>query len=159
VNDSRIASDASETIPANPETDEREKIMDKKLFEQGYFSWNELMTTDAGKAKKFYGELFGWQMEDIPMEGMTYTIIKVKGEEIGGIMNTPPKAAGVPPHWGAYVTVRDVDAAAKKVEALGGQIIVPPTDIPNVGRFSVIQDPQGAALSIITYLEQKEIEL
>jgi len=133
--------------------------MDKKLFEHGYFSWNELMTLNVDKAKKFYGDLFGWEMEDMPMEGMTYTVIKVKGDEIGGIMGTPPEAAGVPPHWGAYVTVRDVDAASKKAEALGGQIIVPPTDIPKVGRFSVIQDPQGAAIAMITYLDQKEMEL
>lgn len=128
--------------------------MDERFMQQGFFSWNELMTTNTDDAKKFYKELFGWTTEDMPMEGMSYTIIKVNGEEIGGIMNIPPQSKGVPPHWGAYVTVNDVDLTAKKAGELGAQIIVPPTDIPDVGRFSVFRDPQGATLSIITYLKK-----
>jgi predicted enzyme related to lactoylglutathione lyase len=60
----------------------------------------------------------------------------------------------MPPNWGAYVTVDDVDATAVLAEKLGGKILVPPTDIPTVGRFSVIQDPQGAVLSAITYVKK-----
>ena len=74
------------------------------------------------------------------------------GEEgLGGIRSIPPQAEGTPPNWGVYVTVDDVDATAGKAEELGGKILVPPTDIPNVGRFSVLQDPQGAVISAITY--------
>jgi predicted enzyme related to lactoylglutathione lyase len=124
----------------------------KDLYQQhGAFSWIELMTTDVEGAKKFYTQLFGWETEDMPMENMSYTITKIGDEGVGGIMPLPPEAEGVPPHWGVYVTVDDVDATAGKAEELGGKIHVPPTDIPNVGRFCVIQDPQGSVISAITY--------
>ncbi len=125
----------------------------------GAFSWVELMTTDPEAAKAFYVELFGWELEDSPCpgnEGMTYTVVKVAGQPAGGIMpmspNVPP---GVPPHWGCYVTVDDVDVTVAKVEELGGQILVPPTEIPSVGRFSVIQDPQGAVIQVIKCAERE----
>ena len=117
----------------------------------GAFSWNELTTTDVDGAKVFYSELLGWTMEDMPAEGMTYTMLKVGKQEVAGMMATPPEAAGMPSMWGSYVTVDDVDVQAGKVEKLGGKVLVPPRDIPNVGRFCVIQDPQGATLSLISY--------
>lgn len=128
--------------------------MNSPFQQHGAFSWCELMTTDPLAAKEFYAKLFGWTMKDEPMEGMTYTVVKVNEQEIGGIMpvNAPQIQGTPPPHWGIYVTVDDVDAAAKLAEKLGAKIIVQPTDIPNVGRFSVIQDPQGAVMSIITYI-------
>jgi predicted enzyme related to lactoylglutathione lyase len=70
-------------------------------------------------------------------------------------MTVPPQAEGTPPNWGCYVTVSDVDATAAKAEELGGKILMPPTDIPNVGRFSVLQDPKGAVISEITYAENE----
>ncbi len=117
----------------------------------GAFSWNELMTTDVEAAKKFYGELFSWELKETPMGGMSYTLISAEGTEIGGIMAMPPGSENMPSAWGAYVTVSDVDATAKKVEELGGKVIIPPQDIPDVGRFCLIQDPQGAFISAITY--------
>ena len=128
--------------------------MDDKLFRHGRFSWNELMTTDVQGAKAFYAKLFGWQYETFPMEGMNYEVIRSGGEEMGGILPMPPQAGEHPPAWGIYVTVDDVDAAAKRAEELGGTIHVPPTDIPEVGRFAVLQDPQGAYVSIITYVKK-----
>ena len=119
--------------------------------QHGAFSWFELMTTDVEGAKKFYTRLFGWETEDMPMENMSYTITKIGDEGVGGIMPIPPEAEGTPPHWGVYVTVEDVDATAKSAEELGGKIHVPPTDIPGVGRLCLIQDPQGALISAITY--------
>jgi uncharacterized protein len=121
-------------------------------FEQsGAFSWNELMTTDPAGAKEFYGKLFGWEMNDRPMEGMTYTVLSAGGEGVGGIMKTPPTAAGMPSQWGTYVTVEDVDATAHLAIELGGKVLVEPMTIPDVGRFTLIQDPQGAAISAISY--------
>ncbi len=122
--------------------------------QQGAFSWFELMTTDTDGAKTFYSNLFGWETEDMSMADMTYTIVKVGKEGVGGIMSIPPQAEGSPPHWGVYVTVDDVDATARKAEELGAKILVPPTDIPDVGRFFVIQDPQGAVISAITYVDR-----
>jgi predicted enzyme related to lactoylglutathione lyase len=79
--------------------------------------------------------------------------VKAAGTPIGGIMQMPKEAAagGMPPTWGAYVTVDSVDACAEKVVALGGRVLHPPTDIPTVGRFAVIADPQGAWINIMTY--------
>jgi hypothetical protein len=127
--------------------------MDERFTRQGVFSWCELMTTDVAAAKAFYGKLLGWKMEDLPMEGMVYTVLKVGDQEVGGIMGMPPQAAGAPPGWGVYVTVSDVDVTASQAEILGAKIVVPPTDIPEVGRFCVLQDPQGAHLSLITYFD------
>jgi predicted enzyme related to lactoylglutathione lyase len=123
--------------------------------QQGAFSWFELMTTDVDVAKKFYTNPFGWNTEDMTMGDMNYTVVKVGEESLGGIMSTPPQAEGTPPNWGVYVTVDDVDATARKAEELGGKVLVPPTDIPNVGRFSMLQDPQGAVISAITYVNSE----
>ncbi|HCI14465.1 MAG: glyoxalase [Gallionellales bacterium GWA2_60_142] len=125
--------------------------MNEPFKQHGAFSWCELMTEDAEAAKAFYTKLFGWNTEDMTMPGMTYTVIKAGGSEIGGIMTIPQEARNMPPAWGVYVTVTDVDATAKSAEQLGAKLLVPPTDIPDVGRFCVIQDPQGAAISAITY--------
>jgi uncharacterized protein len=131
-------------------TNPKEAIMDAKLLKQGMFSWSELITTDVEGAKKFYGSLLGWKSEDMPK--MNYTVVSVGEDMIGGVMKLTKEMKGVPPHWGVYITVDDVDASAKKAEKLGGKLLVPPTDIPEVGRFSVIQDPQGAVFSIIKYV-------
>jgi predicted enzyme related to lactoylglutathione lyase len=128
--------------------------MEDRFQKHGMFSWNELMTIDSDGARKFYEELLGWKFVEFPMEGISYWVIKAGDEEIGGIMNIPPEPGGIPPHWGAYVTVDDVDASAKKVKELGGRIMVPPTNIPEVGRFCVFHDPQGAVLALITYLRR-----
>ena len=125
--------------------------MDEAMKQHGAFSWNELMTTDVAAAKKFYTEAFGWEYKDEPMGEMTYTIVKAGDREIGGMMNIPPDSGEHPPVWGAYVTVDNVDETVKKVKAAGGKIHLPPQDIPGVGRFCVIQDPQGAYISAISY--------
>ena len=120
-------------------------------MKHGAFGWTELMTTDAAAAGEFYSSLFGWELEEEAMEGMTYTMIKVDGEPVGGMMGMPPDCQAMGPCWGVYVTVDDVDATAAKVESLGGKVLRPPADIPEVGRFCVLQDPQGAAICAITY--------
>ena len=125
--------------------------MDDQFKKNGTSSWCELMTTDVEKAKAFYTELFGWDAEDISMPGMPYTLVKAGGKGIGGIMPIPKDAQSMPPMWGAYVTVDDVDAIARTAEKLGAKLLVKPRNIPGVGRFCVIQDQQGAAINAITY--------
>jgi hypothetical protein len=123
------------------------------LYKQGVFSWAELVTTDVEGAKRFYTGLLGWTTELAPVEGMSYTLAKVGEERVAGIMSTQQCEGGeVPPHWGVYISVDDVDASARKAGELGGKVLMPPTDIPNVGRFSVLMDPQGVVFSVITYL-------
>ena len=129
--------------------------MDDLTKQHGAFSWNELMTTDVAGAKKFYGDLLDWQFEDVNMN-MPYTLLKKGDRDVGGLMAMPPETAGMPSMWGAYVTVNDVDSLSKKVENLGGKLLHPLTDIPTVGRFCVIMDPQGAALTLITYFDECE---
>ncbi|MEE9310541.1 MAG: VOC family protein [Cocleimonas sp.] len=123
------------------------------MKQHGAFSWNELMTSDVDGAKSFYGKMFNWQCEDVNSD-MPYTMAKINGQDSAGIMSMPPEAAGMPPMWGAYVTVDDVETSAKQAVALGGKILLDVRDIPEVGRFCVISDPQGAALSMITYFDQ-----
>jgi predicted enzyme related to lactoylglutathione lyase len=118
----------------------------------GAFSWSELMTTDPKAATEFYGGLFGWTVQTMDMGSGPYHVVKVGDTSVGGIMGMPPNVpAGTPPHWGCYVTVDDVDASVQKAPTLGGKVLMPPMDIPTVGRMAVIQDPQGAVISIITY--------
>jgi predicted enzyme related to lactoylglutathione lyase len=130
--------------------------MEPSETKHGEFSWNELATTDPTGATKFYNQLFGWNTQEYQMPEFTYTVVRV-GEDsgIGGIMPIPPAAKGMPPAWISYVTVDSVDATAKKAEQIGGKIMAPPRDIPDVGRFAVIQDPQGAAIAVITYQKKK----
>lgn len=125
--------------------------MDEQILKHGAFSWSELLTTDVEAAKAFYTKLFGWSTKDMPMEGMNYTVVSAGGKEVGGIMTIPAVAKGMPPSWGCYVTVDDVDATARTAQELGGKVLLEPKDIPDVGRFCVIQDPQGAVISAITY--------
>ncbi|MGI8740115.1 MAG: VOC family protein [Gammaproteobacteria bacterium] len=128
--------------------------MDNKYKLHGAFSWCELLTTDVPKAKRFYSRLFGWTLEPAPIEGMEYTLVKYGGEQMGGIMAVPPAAEGMPPSWGVYVTVDDVDTTAKLATEMGGKVLMPPQDISGVGRFCVLQDPQGAMINAITYAQQ-----
>ncbi len=122
----------------------------------GAFSWHELMTTDPEAAKQFYSEVFGWGIQEYPMGEGTYTVVKIGDEGVGGIMAIPPEAKGTPPNWGTYITVDNVDATVEKVSALGGKVLSQPQDIPEVGRMAIIQDPQGAVLMVMTYVEMGE---
>jgi predicted enzyme related to lactoylglutathione lyase len=113
---------------------------------QNPFIWYELMTSNVTEAKKFYGKVVGWNFEDVPVLGMTYTLLRAGDREIGGMMPMPERLriAGLNPCWAAHVGVADVDAAASKLRQLGGKIHREPTDIPDVGRFAAVSDRQGA---------------
>jgi predicted enzyme related to lactoylglutathione lyase len=121
-----------------------------KMPANGSFCWNELATTDAEAAQNFYTELLGWQIKVSEGAGMQYNEIVVGGRHVGGIYKMGPEYGEAPSHWMPYVAVEDVDAKARQVSELGGKVCVPPMDIPNVGRFCVINDPTGATISLIT---------
>ncbi len=120
------------------------------------FAWDELMTTDPGAAAKFYSAVFGWQARPVDMGGgMTYTLLdrpgmkNPKGDPVsaGGVMKSPP---GVPhSFWLSYVHVDNTDALCEKATRLGATVTVPPTDIPNVGRFACWMDPQQAPIAVL----------
>jgi len=106
----------------------------------------ELNTTDVAKAKGFYSKLFDWKLEDMPMEGGTYTLIHVGEGTGGGLMKHP--MPGAPSIWLAYVLVDDIDAATKKVRALGGTVMKDKTEVMGMGWLAIIVDPTGAHLGL-----------
>jgi len=117
----------------------------------GSFCWMELATTDPAGAKEFYSNLFGWAAQDIPMgPEMTYTMFRLNDGDVGGAYKLMKEQldAHVPPHWMLYVKVDSADAAAAKALQLGAQQFVPPSDIPNAGRFAMLSDPTGANISV-----------
>lgn len=119
--------------------------------QQGAFSWSELITSDVEGARSFYGQLFGWTLKEGPVAGVPYTVIEVDGHEIGGIAPPPPNQANMPPTWGVYITVEDVEAIAAKAKSLGGEVLLPPMAVESVGKFTLIKDPQGATFCAIQY--------
>lgn len=117
----------------------------------GTVCWIELGTTDTAAAKRFYGDVFGWGSEDMPMgEGMTYTMFPSAQKATGGMYALMPdqKAMGVPPHWLTYFLVANVDERAAKVAALGGKVLREPMDVMGYGRMAVVQDPVGGVFAL-----------
>lgn len=115
-------------------------------------SWFETMTTDATRATQFYAALFGWTPEIMPMPGFDYTTFKLGGEPIAGMMQITPDMGPMPPHWGVYFTVDDVDATERNASERGGTIFMPSNDIEGVGRMCGIISPQGVMFYVIRYL-------
>jgi len=119
----------------------------------GCFAWNELACRDIDKAKRFYGQVFGWGADTSQMGPMIYTEWKLGDRSIGGMAQMDENwPAEVPPHWMVYFSVDDCDAAAARVAELGGKVSIPPTDI-QPGRFSVVNDPHGAVFTLFKMAE------
>jgi predicted enzyme related to lactoylglutathione lyase len=117
----------------------------------GTICWTELGTKDIATAKKFYTELFGWKINDSQgASGMDYSEIEIGGRQVGGMYQLTEKMSNIPSHWISYIAVDDVEKTAEQVTELGGKIMMPPMDIPHVGRFCVISDPTGASIALIT---------
>ena len=120
------------------------------LGENGSLCWTELMTGDAAKAKAFYTGLFGWTAEEKSMgPGFAYTTFSNRGAPAAGMMQLTQEMAHIPPNWGVYFAVADTDATVAKATSLGGKTITPATEVPGVGRFAILQDPQGAVFAVI----------
>lgn len=119
--------------------------------EIGSLGWNELSTTNVDAAGKFYASLFGWKPEAQQMGDMTYTTFKVGDAYVGGMMAQPKEMAGAPSAWTAYFSVADADATLAKATSLGAKALSPLMDVPTVGRFGFVADPQGAAFAIIKF--------
>ncbi len=115
---------------------------------RGRFIWHELLTTDTAASAAFYQKVLPWRTQPSSMPG--YTIWMAGQTQIGGLMALPAEAAGAPPHWLVYVGTPNVDATCAQAQALGAKVHKPATDIPNVGRFAVLADPQGATFAVFT---------
>jgi predicted enzyme related to lactoylglutathione lyase len=114
----------------------------------GTFVWYELMTTDAAAAETFYKDVIGWNAQDAGYPDFRYTLLSVGDTQVAGLMTLPKEAcdAGAKPAWMGYVAVDDVDDYTARVMKAGGMVHRAPADIPGVGRFAIVADPQGAVI-------------
>jgi len=120
---------------------------ERTQYTPGTFCWTDLSTSDQDAAKAFYGALFGWEVEDIPVgEGAVYSMMSLGGKAVAAISPQQPEqaAAGVPPLWNSYVSVQSADATLARAKELGATVHAPAFDVMEAGRMGVIQDPQGA---------------
>ncbi len=118
-------------------------------MQQGKFFWRDAMTPDVAAAGAFYSKAVGWGLQEIPSPGQPYTLLTIEGHGVAGLMSPPDTVKDrSQAFWSIYVCVDDVDAMAAKIEAAGGAIHRPPTDVPGVIRFCVVADPQGAVFII-----------
>jgi predicted enzyme related to lactoylglutathione lyase len=119
---------------------------------RGRFLWYDLMTKDPKGAQEFYASVAGWGLQPYNDLGMPYVMFTRNGTPIGGCMQLPDDAVkmGAPPHWLAYIGTPDVDITAAQALGLGARTHVAPQDIPKVGRFAVLADPQGATIAFYT---------
>lgn len=118
---------------------------------RGRFVWHELMTTEPESAANFFSKLIGWKRQPWAQDP-SYTVLAAKESPMAGVMPLPDeaKAAGAPPNWLTYIYTPDIDETAQQASSLGAKILKGPADIPTIGRFAVIQDPQGAVFAAIT---------
>jgi uncharacterized protein len=124
----------------------REHIGVQIRDEPGTLCWNELYARDTAAAAKFYTALFGWRAKTDPGG---YTEWHLGDRAVGGMIAIDPSWGNVPPHWLPYFQVTDCDATARRAESSAGSVMMPARDIPKVGRFAILKDPQGAAFAII----------
>jgi uncharacterized protein len=123
------------------------------VTEPGYFTWYELITTDVTAAAAFYRDVVGWGTQDASTSKLPYTLFTAGDTPTAGLMELPEEGRkmGASPRWTGYVGVRDVDAAADRIKRLGGMVYVPPTDT-NIGRISVVADPNTVPFAIVDHL-------
>jgi predicted enzyme related to lactoylglutathione lyase len=116
----------------------------------GHFAWYELLTTDVAAAGAFYGQVVGWDVKDASTTRQAYTVFTAGNAPMGGLLELPEEGRrlGATPRWVGYVSVDDMDATAAQIRRLGGAIFVPPTD-SNIGRISVVADPQKATFALV----------
>lgn len=117
--------------------------------EIGTQCWSELLTRDTAKASAFYTGLLGWKAEEQRIGDTLYTTFSNATGAQGGMMAIAPDMGPLPPSWTTYFSVADCDAAVEKARSLGAEVVVPAMDVPTVGRFAGLQDPQGAHFSVI----------
>ena len=120
--------------------------------EHGTFYWNELMTRNVERAKKFYAQTIGWSFDAMPMpDGNTYWLAKIDGEPVAGIFDiSGPEYGQVPESWMAYLAVDDVDARVQKAVKAGAKLMKPAFDVPGVGRIAILMEPGGAGIGWMT---------
>ena len=120
-------------------------------WSHGTFYWNELLTRDVDKAKKFYADSIGWSFEAMPMAEGTYWVAKMNSQPVGGLFPLAgPQFDAVPEAWMSYLAVDDVDARVKKAQSGGATLMRPIFDVPGVGRIAILREPGGAGVGWMT---------
>ena len=128
----------------------RDHVGAEVRMEPNTLCWHELNTRDPDAATAFFGTLFGWEARAVGAPGMDYTELRLGETGVAGMITMDENwPAEIPPHWMVYFAVGDCAGAAARVAELGGEVHVPPTEIPGVGQFSVLGDPHGATFSVI----------
>ncbi|MFQ6038708.1 MAG: VOC family protein [Candidatus Aminicenantales bacterium] len=126
-----------------------------ELFaEHGALGWTELLTRETEKAENFYKQILGYETEHQQMGPTEYIVFKAEDQPAAGMMEIAPEWGDVPPHWMVYFVVDACEATVERAQQLGARVLVPPTDIPEVGSFATLQDPQGAVFSVFQMPQQ-----
>ena len=122
---------------------------DTPPMKPGLFGWNELITPDIDAAKRFYGEVFGWRSETLPVaEGMNYTLFKAGDVTVGGMLELRPGMSCGGPQWMSYVFSDDIERDLAKAKKAGGTVIKEAMEIPDTGTMAIVRDPQGAVFAL-----------
>lgn len=127
-----------------------ESIGSYLVNEPGTLIWNELQTSDTAASEKFYGDVFGWKAHTSVMPTGEYTSFMLGERPVAGMMEIRPEWDPIPPNWSIYLAVEDFDVAIEKVIALGAAPAMEPMDVPGVGQFVLLQDPQGAMFFVMS---------
>ncbi len=126
----------------------KKRIGSQLANEPGTMTWHELLTHDVDKSGEFFTDLFGWKSKAMDMGGMVYTQFINGDKPAGGMLKIQPEWGETPSNWVIYFAVEDCDASLAKITELGGREISPAQDIPGMGRFAMVQDPQGAVFAV-----------
>lgn len=123
--------------------------------DQSPFIWHELVTTDQARSGAFFGRLFGWTRKEVDAGPFgIYTVFQKDGEDVAGMMNPTPDTPSEGSYWHSYIAVEDVERCAQQAASLGGSVVVPPHDVPDVGRICIVADPTGAIAHLMQPLEK-----
>lgn len=129
----------------------KESGIDCDSHAHGAPGWFEVQTTDAPGAVRFYSQLFGWEIEEHPMPHFTYTVFKLDGRPVAGVMPIVPQMGEVAPHWATNFSVKNASESEKLAAELGAKVCMPTMAIPNVGRFASLQSPQGVPFYVLEW--------
>lgn len=120
------------------------------MSNQGPFIWQELVTPDQEASGSFFSKLLGWSLKRVDAdESGTYTLFQKDGQDIAGMMKPTADTPGKGSYWHSYIAVDDIDSCAKQTVELGGKVLVPPHDVPDVGRICAVSDPTGAVAHLM----------
>lgn len=124
---------------------------------QNPFIWHELVTTDQASSGAFFSQLFGWTRKETDAGKFgIYTLFQKDGQDVAGMMNPTPDTPVQGSYWHFYIAVEDVEECARQAPLLGGSVVVPPHDVPDVGRICIVADPSGAIAHLMQPMRQLE---